>query len=82
MEDGETVILFPVPAGVTPQDVLNHCATAPEPADPPDNVRVVDSPAQMDDVPDIPVGADDKELTVTVTVAQVVVLQVPLLRTK
>ena len=75
---GETVMLFPVPADVPPQDTVNHSAVAPVPALPPATVSVVLPPLQMVVVPVAPVGAVDKVLTVTVTVAHVVVLHVPL----
>ena len=71
----------PVPAEVPPHEPVNHCVVAPVPFDPPATVRVVFSPLQMVVVPVAPVGAVDKPFTVTVTVAQVVVLQVPLYRT-
>jgi hypothetical protein len=73
---GETVMLLPVPAGVPPQEPENHCAVAPVPAVPPDKVKVVDAPAQIVvAVAEIPVGATEGVFTVTVTDAQVVVLQ-------
>ncbi len=79
---GETVMLLPVPAAVPPQEPVNHCATAPVPAVPPDKVKVVDAPAQIVvAVAEIPVGATDGVLTFTVTDAQPVVLQVPAYRT-
>jgi hypothetical protein len=74
---GETVMLFPVPAEVPPHDPVNHSAVAPVPAVPPLRVRVVELPAQIVVVPVIPVGATEREFTVTRTDAQVVVLQVP-----
>jgi hypothetical protein len=74
---GETVMLFPVPAEVPLHDPVNHSAVAPVPAVPPLKVRVVELPAQIVVVPEIPVGATERELTVTRTDAQVVVLQVP-----
>ena len=78
VEVGETEILFPVPADVPPHDPVNHSAIAPVPAVPPATVNVVESPLQIVVVPVAPVGAVDSVFTVTVTVAQVVVLQVPL----
>ena len=71
----------PVPAGVPPHDPVNHSVIAPVPFDPPFTVNVVLLPLQMVVVPVAPVGAVDKVFTVTVTVAQVVVLHVPLYRT-
>ena len=60
---------------------MNHSVLAPVPFDPPVTVNVVLPPGQMLVVPVAPVGAVDNVFTVTVTVAQVVVLQVPLYRT-
>jgi hypothetical protein len=78
VDEGDTVILFPVPITVLLQEPANHCATTPVPAVPPDKVKVVEAPAQMVvAVAEIPVGATDGVFTVTVTDAQVVVLQVP-----
>lgn len=74
---GETVILFPVPAGVPPHEPVNHSTTAPVPALPPVTVKVVLLPLQIVVVPVAPVGATDSVLTVTVTVPHVVVLHVP-----
>ena len=74
---GETFIASPVPADVPPHDPVNHCVTAPVPFDPPSTVNVVLLPAQIVVVPVAPVGAVDNVFTVTVTVAQVVVLHVP-----
>ena len=79
---GETVILLPVPTAVPPQESVNHCAVEPDPAVPPDIVNVVELPLQIVEVPVILVGATENELTVTVTDAHVVVLHVPLYRTK
>ena len=77
MADGEIVIEDPLPAEVPPHEPVNHCAVAPVPALPPDTVNVVLLPLQMVVTPVAPVGATDKVFTVTVTLAQVVVLQVP-----
>jgi len=59
-EVGETEILFPVPMAVPPQLPVNHSATAPVPAEPPETVKVVDEPIQIVVVPDMPVGAEEK----------------------
>ena len=75
-------MLFPVPADVTPQESENHSATAAVPGVPPFRVRVVESPLQMVVVPVMLIGATESVFTVTVTEAQVEVLQVPLYRTK
>ena len=77
-ELGDTVIEFPVPITVLPQEPLNHWTVAPVPAEPPLIVSVVDPPEQIVVVPVIPVGATERLLTVTVADAQVVVLHVPL----
>ena len=71
----------PVPAVVPPHDPVNHSVTAPVPFDPPSTVKVVLLPLQMVVTPVAPVGGVDSVPTVTVTVAQVVILQVPLYRT-
>ena len=54
---------------------------SPVPFDPPLTVNVVLLPAHIVVVPVIPVGAVDDVFTVTVTVAQSVVLHEPLYRT-
>ena len=71
----------PVPAGMPPHDPVNHSVLAPVPFDPPSTVKVVLLPLQIVVVPVVPVGAVDSVFTVTVTVAHVVVLQLPLYRT-
>ena len=78
---GETFIASPEPAGTAPHDPVNHCVTAPVPFDPPFTVNVVLFPLQIVVVPVAPVGAVDNVFTVTVTVAQSVVLHVPVYRT-
>ena len=74
---------LPLPSGVPPHELLYHCHEAPVPSEPPDTESVVLLPAQM--VVAVAVasgGAVDTLLTVTVTVAQAVVLQGPSARTK
>ena len=78
---GETFMASPVPAGVPPHEPVNHSVVAPVPFDPPSTVNVVLLPLQIVVVPVAPVGAVDNVFTVTVTVAQVVVLHEPLYRT-
>ena len=78
---GVTFMASPVPAAVPPHDPVNHCVMAPVPFDPPSTVNVVVLPLQMVVVPVTPVGAVDDVFTVTVTVAQSVVLHEPLYRT-
>ena len=68
----------PVPAEVPPHEPVNHSVVAPVPFEPPDTDKVVPDPLQIIMVPVAPVGAADNVFTVTVTVAQVEVLQVPL----
>ena len=80
--EGETVILLPVPAGVPPHEPEYHLATAPDPALPPETVRVVLLPGQMVETPEILVGATESVLTVINCEAQAVVLQSPSYRTK
>ena len=75
-------MLLPVPADVPPHEPVNHSATAPVPALPPTSVRVVLLPLQMVETPEILRGAVEGVFTVTLTEAQVVVLQVPLYLTK
>ena len=79
---GDTVIEFPVPTAVPPHEPENHSAVAPVPAVPPLTVRVVEPPLHIVVVPVIPVGAILKVFTVTVALAHVVVLHVPLYLTK
>ena len=78
---GATVIEVPLPAEVPPQELLYHCQVAPVPKEPPTTVKVVLPPAQMVVVPLIELGAVESVCTVTVVLAQVVVLQVPSART-
>ena len=78
MAVGETLILLPVPTNVPPQLPEYQFATAPVPAVPPVKVNVVELPLQTVVVPFIPVGATESVWTVTVILAHVVVLQVPL----
>ena len=74
-------MLFPIPAEAPPHDPVNHSVVAPVPIVPPATVSVVLAPLQIVVVPVAPVGATDGWSTVTVTVAHVVVLQVPVYRT-
>jgi hypothetical protein len=62
-EVGETVMLFPVPTDVPPQEPENHSAVAPVPAEPPLKVRVVVPPEQIVVVPVILVGATESVFT-------------------
>ena len=56
---GDTVMLAPVPAGVPPQEPVNHSTTPPAPKLPPVAVKVVLLPVQIAAVPVISVGATD-----------------------
>jgi TctA family transporter len=75
-------MLVPAPNKMPPHDPENHSKVAPVPGDPPFTVNVVLSPSQIDVIPKILLGATDSDCTVTVVDAQMVVLQVPLYRTK
>ena len=74
---GETVILLPVPADVPPHEPVNHCAVAPVPGLPPDNVKVVLLPLQIVVLPVMLVGATESVFTVTTTLPHPVVLHKP-----
>lgn len=83
VEVGLTVIDVPLPAAVPPQLAVYHCQLAPVPSDPPTTESVVLLPEQMVvDVAEIEAAGVERSLTVMVTEAQVVVLQVPSARTK
>ena len=71
-------MLLPVPAGVPPHEAEYHLAVAPVPALPPTSVKVVLSPLQTVETPEILRGGVESVFTETLTEAQVVVLQVPL----
>ena len=72
----------PEPTGVPPQLLLYHSHDAPVPSEPFCLDSVENSPGQMDPgLADALVGAVDSDLTVTVTLAQLVVLQSPSART-
>ena len=75
-------MLLPVPASVPPHEAEYHLAVAPVPALPPTSVKVVLPPLQIVETPEILRGAVEGVLTVTLTEAQDVVLQVPLYRIK
>jgi hypothetical protein len=76
------MMLLPEPTKVPPQVPLYQRKTPPVPRLPPLTVSVVLLPLQMVVVPVIAVGAEDKVFTLTVVVAQAVVLHVPSARTK
>ena len=74
-------MLLPVPMTAPPHEV-DHSATAPVPALPPAKVKVVLSPLQMVEIPEILRGATEGVLTLMSCEAQAVTLQVPLYLTK
>ena len=71
-------MLFPVPMTVPLHELADHSAMAPVPALPPTRVSVVFPPLQIVVTPEIPVGSNERVLTVINCEAQVVTLQVPL----
>jgi hypothetical protein len=63
---GLTVILVPDPAGVPPQEPVNHSQTAPDPSEPPVTVSVLFVPKQvLLLVTEIPDGSVDRVPTLT-----------------
>lgn len=78
-----TVIDAPVPTNVPLQEPVYQLYCAPVPNEPPVAVRVTLLPVHTEvDEAVMPVGAVEAVLTLMVTCAQVVVLQVPSARTK
>jgi hypothetical protein len=74
---------LPLPTAVPPQDPLYHWKLAPVPREPPVTDKVVLLPEQIVvAVAAALAGAVDNVLTVMVTEAQAVLLQVPSARTK
>jgi hypothetical protein len=74
---GETAIVAPVPTKVPPQLPEYQVQAAPVPNDPPVTDNVVE-PLQIGFMlADALVGSVDRVLTVTITDAQLVLLQVP-----
>jgi len=80
--DGETVMLFPAESAVPPHEPEYHFQEAEWPRLPPVNPSVVLCPRQMVEVPVIAVAGTEESLTVTVTLRQMVLLQVPSALTK
>ena len=72
----------PVDTSAPPQDPLYHFQLAPVPKLPPFTESVVLFPMQMVVVPVIEVAGIEVSCTVTVTLLQMVLLQVPSARTK
>ncbi len=80
--EGVTARDVPVPSNVPPQLPEYQVQVAPDPSEPPVMLKVVDAPSQMGStVADALVAAVEFVFTITVTLAQVVVLQVPSART-
>lgn len=80
---GLTVKVLPLPSKVPPQDPLYQLYCAPVPNVPPTADKLVVLPEQMVVAVAVAlVGAVDNVLTLTVMLAQAVVLQVPSARTK
>ena len=80
--EGETTIEPPLPSGAPPQLTEYHTHVAPVPNDPPATFSVVELPSHIGSVlADTLTGAVDRLFTVTVTLTQAVVLQVPSART-
>jgi hypothetical protein len=78
VDEGDTEIELPVPTGVPPQLPEYQCHEAPVPNEPPVTVNVLEFPEHTGfGFAEAPVGAVDEVVTVTVTVAHVVLLQVP-----
>ncbi len=75
---GETAIEEPVPSGVPPQLTVYQFQSAPVPSVPPVTLKVVDAPSQIGSTLVVaPVATAEFVLTITVTLTQEVVLQVP-----
>ncbi len=73
---GETETDVPDPINVPPQLPLYHCQEEPDPNDPPDKLKVVDEPLQIDEGLEVALVAEtDKELTVNTTALEVVLPQ-------
>ncbi len=80
---GETEIEAPVPTSVPPQEPLYHCHAPTVPKDPPFTVNVEELPEHIEvGLAVADEGATELLFTVTVTLAQVVLPQVPSALTK
>ncbi len=77
MADGATEMLAPLPTPVPPQLPLYHLQLAPVPRLPPEILKVVDLPWQIAEGPLIALTGTEVSCTVTVTLLQIVLLQVP-----
>ena len=78
---GVTLRLVPVPAEVPPHEPLYHFQLPPVPSEPPDILSVLLWPLQIVEVPLMLLAGTEVSLTVSVTVLQIVLLQVPSART-
>jgi hypothetical protein len=77
-EDGETPSELPVPTGVPPQEPEYQFHDAPVPRNPPETEIVVASPLHVGfTLAEALAGSVDCVFTFTVTIAQLVLLQVP-----
>ena len=83
MDDGVTLILFPVPIADPLQELLYHFQLALLPRLPPLTLSVILLPLQTEStVAEIEVGAVEKVFTLMVLLIQAVVLHVPSALTK
>jgi hypothetical protein len=83
VELGETLMDEPDPTYVPPQLPEYHCQEAPLPNEPPTTLNTVEPPPQRGlGLAVADEGADEEELTFTVTAAHPVVLQFPSALTK
>jgi len=72
-----------VPAEVPPHDPVYHCQLAPDPSVPPVTPNVVEPARQTESLlAVIPLGTEDKRMSRTLMLPQLLVLQVPSARTK
>jgi hypothetical protein len=82
VEEGETLTEEPVPTKVPPQDPEYQFQEAPVPKEPPFTESEVDCPGHIGfALTEALEGSVELEFTVTVTVAQEVLLHVPSART-
>ena len=83
MAEGVTLMLFPLPTAVPPQELLYHFQLALLPRLPPFTLRVTLEPLQTESAEAVmDVGAVEKVLILMDLMAQAVLLQDPSARTK
>ena len=83
MAEGVTLMLFPLPIAVPPQELLYHFQLALLPRLPPFTLSVTLEPLQTESAEAVmDVGAAEKVLTLIVLLTHAVVLQLPSARTK